>query len=182
MDRLGVYVPLPEWNANRPFGFGWGFRRYTRPMRPRTLILAISVMLALAAGLLIVGVHGGGRGPVADRAAPNAANHRPAPSRPDIDLPPELAEALVPMQDVLPMHKAVRAASRRFDGRVLDIALIAPRASDAAPLVYHIRMLTSQRNVLDIRMDALTGRFIEVRGADLGTARRQFRKTRTEND
>ena len=75
-----------------------------------------------------------------------------------------------PLHDVLPMHRAVRLATRRFDGKVLNIALL-PQPGEDSPLIYRIRILTPSRDVLDIRMDALTGRFLEVRGADLGAAR-----------
>lgn len=75
-----------------------------------------------------------------------------------------------PLDEVMPMHRAVRLALRRFDGKVLDIDL-APQPGAASPLVYRIRILTRSRDVLDIRMDALTGRFLDVRGADLGAAR-----------
>lgn len=75
-----------------------------------------------------------------------------------------------PLDDVLPMHRAVRLATRRFDGKVLDIALL-PQPDGGSPLIYRIRILTRSRDVVDIRMDALTGRFLEVRGADLGAAR-----------
>ena len=70
----------------------------------------------------------------------------------------------------MPMHQAVWRALRRFDGKVLDIALV-PQRGPGSPLIYRIRILTRGSEVVDIRMDALTGRFLEVRGADLGAAR-----------
>lgn len=79
--------------------------------------------------------------------------------------------------EVMPMHQAVRLALRRFEGKVLDIALMpgAPGAADTHALIYRIRILTRSRDVLDIRMDAFTGRFLELRGADIGAARRTRR-------
>ncbi|MBB1492243.1 MULTISPECIES: PepSY domain-containing protein [unclassified Paracoccus (in: a-proteobacteria)] len=78
------------------------------------------------------------------------------------------------VDEVMPMHKAVRLVMRRFDGKVLDIALMpAPRADVGRhPLIYHIRILTDDRDVLDIRMDALTGQFLELRGEGITDARR----------
>lgn len=72
------------------------------------------------------------------------------------------------------MHQAVRLTMRRFEGKVLDIELVPtrPGALDAHPLTYRIRILTRSRDVLDIHMDAFTGRFLELRGADIAAARR----------
>lgn len=132
-------------------------------MRRRVLILA---MFAVLAAVAAVGLHGW-RGPGATLAPRAAVDRGPRPAA-DLQLDG-------PMVEVLPLHKAVRRAARRFDGRVLDIVLAPATAQErgaGVQIVYRIRMLTSARDVLDIRMDALDGRFIEVRGADLGTARR----------
>lgn len=87
------------------------------------------------------------------------------------DLGPQEDDRLSgPLDEVMPMHRAARLAARRFEGKVLDIALL-PQRDDDSPLVYRIRILTPRRDVVDIRMDAVTGRFLEVRGADLGAAR-----------
>lgn len=72
------------------------------------------------------------------------------------------------------MHLAVRRAAERFPGRVLDIAAVPPLPSERGSgigAVYRLRMITSHRDVLDIRMDAADGRFLDVRGADLNAAR-----------
>lgn len=78
------------------------------------------------------------------------------------------------VDEVMPMHKAVRLVMRRFDGKVLDIALLLAPRPDAGrhPLIYRIRILTDDRDVLDIRMDALTGQFLELRGEGIIDARR----------
>lgn len=78
------------------------------------------------------------------------------------------------VDEVMPMHKAVRLVMRRFDGKVLDIALLPAPPPDVGRhlLVYRIRILTDDRDVLDIRMDALTGRFLELRGEGITEARR----------
>ena len=132
-------------------------------MRRRVLILA---MIAALAAVATVGFRVW-TGPGATMAPRGAVDRGPRPSA-DVELDGSMVE-------VLPLHKAVRRAARRFDGRVLDIALAPatpPERGAGVQIVYRIRMLTSARDVLDIRMDALDGRFVEVRGADLGSARR----------
>lgn len=93
--------------------------------------------------------------------------------------PPEAGPAVVLRNNGgIPMHVAVLRAQERFAGRVLDIAAAPPTPSEQAAgiaLVYRLRMVTPRHDVLDIRMDARSGRFVEVRGADLGAARRAGR-------
>ena len=92
--------------------------------------------------------------------------------------PPEAGPAVVLRDGGIPMHVAVLRAQERFAGRVLDIAAAPPTPSEQAAgiaLVYRLRMVTPRHDVLDIRMDARSGRFVEVRGADLGAARRARR-------
>ena len=96
--------------------------------------------------------------------------------------PPPLAQtglAGAPEGGAIPMHLAVLRAQDRFIGRVLDIAPrpATPAESEAGiALVYRLRMVTPRRDVLDIRMDARTGRFVDVRGPDLAAARRPGRR------
>lgn len=132
-------------------------------MRPRNLILvALVVLAALALGFAAWKRH-------EDRPSPP-----PRQEQRRVHIPPEGFDA--PMAEVIPMHKAVREAGRRFNGRVLEIALTVPspdERSQGIALIYQMRLLTQRRDVVDIRMDALTGRFIEVSGADLVEARRK---------
>ena len=133
-------------------------------MRPRFLIAALVAALVLVLAGLAVSRHGPG-----PRHAHPPTGTAPMPR--SLDLGPQGEERFAgPIEDVMPMHRAVRRAMRRFDGKVLDIALL-PLPGEGSPLIYRIRILTPNRDVLDIRMDALTGRFLEVRGADLGAAR-----------
>lgn len=114
---------------------------------------------------------------------PQDRDRRPPAMRPTVHTsapPPAAARAQGQpfegqMAEVLPLHQAVRLATRRFHGKPLDITLTAPRSDERAAgvvLVYQLRMLTRSRDVLDIRMDALTGDFLELRGADLSNVRR----------
>lgn len=132
------------------------------PMRPRFLIpLLLLAALAVALALLAA------RHPPPPYPRPPARHHDPMPAgHPDFGEP-----APGWMAEVIPMHQAVRRAGQRFEGRVLDIALLPP-GPGPSPLVYRIRLLTRAGDVLDIRMDALDGRFLELRGADLSGVRR----------
>lgn len=133
---------------------------------PRRLILPAAALLValIAAAVLLL--------PGDDRPATHAprltAPHTPAPGIPDLPDTDAMAE-------ILPMHQAVRLAAQRFHGKPLDIALIPPRPAEAASgvlLVYRLRMLTPGRDVLDIRMDAVSGRVLELSGADLAGVHR----------
>lgn len=133
-------------------------------MRPCSLIAVLAAALALALAGMAVLRHG----PSPHHAHPPTGT---APMPRGLDFGPQDEERFGgPVREVMPMHQAVRQALRRYDGKVLDIALL-PQRGGASPLVYRIRILTRSRDVVDIRMDALTGRFVEVRGADLGAAR-----------
>ena len=135
-------------------------------MRPRFLLAAVLILLAVALAAVALAPRG--------RHAPRPPAGAEAMPRP-LDLGPSGDAPLAGWaEEVMPMHRAVRLASRRFHGKVLDIALVAGRpGAEAYPLVYRIRMLTRGGDVLDIRMDAFTGRFLELRGADLAAARRR---------
>ena len=124
---------------------------------PLLLLAALAVALALLAA----------RHPLPSHPRAPARHHAPMPpGHPDFgDAAPGW------MAEVIPMHRAVRRASQRFDGRVLDIALLPP-GPGPSPLVYRLRLLTREGDVLDIRMDAFDGRFLELRGADLSGVRR----------
>lgn len=82
----------------------------------------------------------------------------------------------LPVFDVMPMHRAAREVGERFDGRIIGMTLLPPRGTEAergVELVYGFRLLTRGRDVIEIRMDARTGRFLDIRGNDLASARRR---------
>ncbi|WP_134725909.1 PepSY domain-containing protein [Paracoccus luteus] len=140
------------------------------PRRP-VLILAPIVLLAALAGWLML-----------DRRD-DRRDHRPPPPHhaamplPDAILDPELADTLgQPMFAVLPAHQAVREINRRFDGRLIGLALVSPSPPEAArgvQLVYAARLLSKHRDVVEIRLDARQGRLLSARGNDLAAARRR---------
>lgn len=134
---------------------------------PRRLILPAAALIValIAAALWLL--------PQRDDDAPPhllpPASHAPPLPPQALDIPGNGDDGGA-MAHVLPMHQAVRLAAQRFHGKPLDITLVAPRPDEAAAgvlLVYRIRMLTRSSDVLDIRMDAVSGRFLELSGADL---------------
>lgn len=75
----------------------------------------------------------------------------------------------------IPLPKAAEIVATRYDGRLIAARLTGPRATEralGAELVEELRLLTPQGNVLMIRLDARTGRFLEVAGVGQTEARR----------
>lgn len=79
--------------------------------------------------------------------------------------------------DVLPLGRAHDLVQSRFYGRLIAARLTGPSSREherGAELVYEMRLLTPRRDVLIIRLDARSGEFLEVAGAGLTQARRQY--------
>lgn len=75
----------------------------------------------------------------------------------------------------LPLHQAAASVAERYDGRLLAADTRPPRPPErrfGTELVYQFRLLTPQDNLLDIRIDARTGRFLSVSGRGQLAARR----------
>lgn len=67
----------------------------------------------------------------------------------------------------LPLPQAVEIVQARYHGRLIGAKLSGPFPSERAlgvALVEELRLLTPQGNVLNIRLDARTGRFLEIAG------------------
>lgn len=89
---------------------------------------------------------------------------------------PQLSDAARPMviggaaaQDFrpLPFHQLAERVHGRYRGRLIGAGVARPTPHErdlGAALVYEFRLLTPQRNLLRIRMDARSGRFLEVAG------------------
>ena len=74
-----------------------------------------------------------------------------------------------------PFHRMAEAVTARYDGRLVAAETRPPRPAEraaGAELVYEFRLLTTQRNILNNRVDARTGRFLEVAGRGQLEARR----------
>lgn len=86
------------------------------------------------------------------KGAPNG--YRPAPSEQDRTLDDYRQGRIKPFSEIR------RKVGQRIKGRVIDAQL--DRAS--SPWVYHVRVLTDDGNVVAVRLDARTGRIMDVRG------------------
>jgi hypothetical protein len=86
----------------------------------------------------------------------------------------------------LPFHELAKRVDRRYRGRLIgaDIAPPTPQERElGAALVYEFRLMTPQRHLLLIRMDARNGRFLEVAGrGQLAALRRDPRDDDDDND
>lgn len=92
-------------------------------------------------------------------------------SFPPPDLPPGAEEFRV-----VPLRRAVEIALARFDGRVIAARLTGPLPGErdrGVVLVQELRLLTPDRDVLRIRLDARTGAFLDVAGRGLAKARKK---------
>lgn len=80
--------------------------------------------------------------------------YRPAPSEQDRTLDDFRQGRIKPFSEIR------RNVGQRIKGRVIDARL--DRAS--SPWVYNVRVLTDDGNVVAVRLDAQTGRIMEVKG------------------
>lgn len=77
--------------------------------------------------------------------------------------------------DVVPLGDALAQARSRFQGKLIAARLVPPLPNEyqrGVELVYEMRLMTPQRDVLIIRLDARNANFLEVAGAGLARARR----------
>lgn len=75
----------------------------------------------------------------------------------------------------LPFHEIAKAVTDQYQGRLVAAETRPPRPPEralGAELIYQFRLLTPDRNLLNIRVDARTGRFLEVAGRGQLSARR----------
>ncbi|AGT09348.1 PepSY domain-containing protein [Paracoccus aminophilus] len=133
------------------------------------LLLALAALLLLALGLgLGSGMLGRGR-----EAAPGELTHHRWSGPVDFD---DSELDAPPSFDVLPLSTAARLVESRFSGKLIAARLIPPTPAEfeqGVELVHELRLLTPKRDVLFIRLDAKTGRFLEVAGAGLTKARKR---------
>lgn len=76
----------------------------------------------------------------------------------------------------LPFHEVAQKVSQRYTGRMIAAQIQPPTAQEralGAPLIYEFRLVTPQRNLLNIRVDARDARFLDVAGRGQLEARRQ---------
>ena len=107
-------------------------------------------------------------------ALPCAAPAREAGPQP-WPSPPAITGPALPEFRPLPMRRVVAQVLERFEGRVVGLRVLPPRPAEArlgAALIYELRLLTPGRDALDIRVDARSGRMLEITGRDILRARR----------
>ncbi len=64
-------------------------------------------------------------------------------------------------RQILPLGAVLERVERRFRGAVLDADI---QPGPKGRLAYEVRFLTTAGNLLQIRLDAVTGRFLEIDG------------------
>lgn len=139
-------------------------------MPPRLLLLSL---IGAAATLVLIGAALGGWDvppPPRPAALDHGQRRHPPPEPPSIEF-----EDAVPTFPVVSLREAIRAASGRYRGRVIAAGLSGPRPEEAArgvQLVYVLRLLTPEQDLLLVRLDARDASFLEVAGNDLVRARR----------
>ncbi|KGJ06129.1 Uncharacterized membrane protein YkoI [Paracoccus halophilus] len=77
---------------------------------------------------------------------------------------------------VIPLRRAAKIVAGRFHGKLIGARLTGPTPRErdmGVVLVQELRLLTPSRDLLRIRLDARTGEFLEVAGAERDP---QFRK------
>ncbi len=80
--------------------------------------------------------------------------------------------AAVPRE--MPLHDAVKIVTERFQGRLLAARIDPPDPYEfalGADAIHELVLLSPQGNILKFRLDAKTGRILDVRGRGLTEAR-----------
>lgn len=75
----------------------------------------------------------------------------------------------------MPFHELAEAVADRYEGQLLAAQTRPPNPRERdqdIELIYEFTLMTPQRNLVKIRMDARTGRFVEVAGRGQVAARR----------
>lgn len=75
----------------------------------------------------------------------------------------------------MPFHELAALVGERYDGRMLAAQSRPPTEDERAmgvQLIYEFRLMTPQRNLLNIRLDARDGRFLSVAGRGQIAARK----------
>lgn len=96
--------------------------------------------------------------------------HAPAQEAP-VNNAGQLIEAFRP----LPFRELTKQVTERYAGRIIAAGIRPPDPKErdlGVELIYEFRLLTPDRNLLNIRLDARTGQFLEVAGRGQIAARK----------
>lgn len=83
-----------------------------------------------------------------------------------------LAQLQAPREGMIDVRTAIDRVLARYVGTVVEAELKRGRPDELADVVYELRLLTPQGNMLRIRVDAANGDILEVDGRGLTRARR----------
>lgn len=75
----------------------------------------------------------------------------------------------------LPFRELTKRVTARYEGRIIAAGTRSPHPKErdlGADLIYEFRLLTPKRHLLNIRLDARTGSFLEVAGRGQIAARK----------
>ena len=143
--------------------------RIPAPRIPIARAMTPRAMHALAAALAVVL---SGASALAQPVPPHPGGAAHAPVDPQVD--PQ-ADPWATSFRPLPFHRMAEAVGARYAGRLVAAETRPPHPFERAQgveLVYEFRLLTPERNLLDLRLDARTGRFLDVSGRGQIEARR----------
>lgn len=83
-----------------------------------------------------------------------------------------LAQLQAPREGMIDVRSAIDSVLARYIGTVVEAELKRGRPDEFTDVVYELRLLTPQGNMLRIRVDAANGDILEVDGRGLTRARR----------
>ncbi len=94
-----------------------------------------------------------------------------APASPPLS-PIVIAQLQAPREGMIDVRTAIDRVLARYVGTVVEAELKRGRPDEFTDVVYELRLLTPQGNMLRIRVDAANGDILEVDGRGLTRARR----------
>jgi uncharacterized membrane protein YkoI len=98
-----------------------------------------------------------------------AAGPAPAPAGPALAQATPLPQS---GRSVIAFRDAIDRVLERYEGEIVEAELKRGRPGEFTDIVYEMRLLTVQGNMLRIRVDAASGDILEVDGRGLTRARR----------
>lgn len=72
----------------------------------------------------------------------------------------------------MPLQQIMAIVTERYQGEIVAAEVRSGKKREGTDIVYELRLLTPRSNMLKIRIDAMSGDFLEVDGRGLVDARR----------